>query len=651
MKNIFKKLYMLFTILIFIIFFIGSIYGIIIFNKAKDASLIIKENTEPIYIYDKDNNLISTDGFYYEYCPITKISSKIINAFISIEDRNFYKHNGISIKRIASSLFKNITSGSIESGASTITQQYIKNSYLSNEQTLKRKITEITYAIELEKKYTKDQIMEAYLNTILFGSNIYGIRMACKYYFNVEPNEVSISQAAMLAGMVQMPNYYNPFNNSEETTKRKNLVLSCMLEEKYISETEYTIAINESVDQIISKGFTNNKSNYLTPYLDYLYSTLPESKDTIKSIHTYIDPKIQKELYTILNNDYKLFNDDYLNCAIIVLDNKNYGIKALAGNRSFNERVLNYATDIEIQPGSTIKPLLDYAPAIEYLGYNPATILIDEPYTYKDGTKIKNYDNRYLGQITLRKALSDSRNIPAVKLFNLVGYEKAFNFVDKLGLEKPKQIYESEAIGSGNYTLLDITNAYQAFANLGYYKKASAIKQINYHLSNYLNNSKPRLVMKPSTAFLINSILHDVFKGSSFDQKETFMMAKTGQTNYDTKTRTIYNIPESATKDSLLIAYTKDITIGVWVGYEQNRKNQYLDYYKKNIPRTIMKLLMDNYSLKNQYYDIIDGITKSYITIYNGKAYKAINNGFYEYFQTGEEPLSYPNYDESIEQT
>lgn len=648
MKNIFKKLYIIFTITIFIIFFIGSIYGIIIFNKAKDASLIIKENTEPVYIYDKNNNLVSTDGFYYEYCPITKISDKIIKAFISIEDRNFYKHNGISIKRIASSLWNNLTSGNIQSGASTITQQYVKNTYLTNEQTYKRKITEITYALELEKKYTKDQIMEAYLNTILFGSNIYGIRMACKYYFNKEPNEVTLSQAAMLAGMIQMPNYYNPFKNSEETIKRKNTVLYCMLEEKYISEIEYNIAKNESIDEIISKGFSNKKNNYLTPYLDYLYNNLPDSKDIIKSIYTYLDPKIQKELYTILNNEYKLFNDDNLNCAIIVLDNNNFGIKALAGNRSFDERVLNYATDVLLQPGSTIKPLLDYAPAIEYLGYNPATILIDEPYSYKDGTKIKNYDNKYLGQITLRKALSDSRNIPAVKLFNEVGYEKAFNFVNNLGLKTPKTIYESEAIGSGAYTLLSIANAYQAFATLGYYKKASPIKEINYNLSTYINDEKPKLVMKPSTAFLINNILHDVFKGSTFDQKNTYMMAKTGQTNYDAKTRATYNIPESATKDSLLIAYTKDITIGVWVGYEQNRNKQFLDYYKKNIPRTIMKLLMDNYSLKNQYYDIIDGITKSYITIYEGKAYKALENGYYEYFQTGEEPLSYPNYDTKI---
>jgi len=648
MKNIFKKIYIIFTTLILLIFIIGSIYGIIIFNKAKDASLFIKQNIEPIYIYDNKNNLISSDGLYYEYCPITQINDNIKNAFIAVEDRNFYKHNGISFKRITSSLLKNILANKITQGASTITQQYIKNAYLSNEQTYKRKITEITYALNLEKKYTKNQILEAYLNTILFGSNIYGIKSACKYYFNKTPQEITIAESAMLAGIIQLPNYYNPFRNPDETNTRKNLVLKCMLEENYITNTEYNNAINEHISKLVSKGFQNIKSNYLTPYLDYLFNNLPNNNDTINSIKTHLDINIQKELYQILSNEYKLFNDDDLNCAIVVLDNKTYGIKALAQNRSFNQRIINYATEVKLQPASTIKPLLDYAPAIEYLNYNPATILVDEPYTYKDGTAVKNYDNNYLGSITLRKALSDSRNIPAIKLFNEVGHEKAFSFVNKLGLETPKNIYESEAIGAGSYTLFSLTNAYLAFANLGYYKKASPIKEINYQLSTYQNDTQAKLVMKPSTAFLINTILHDVFKGSSFDQKNTYMMAKTGQTNYDKQTQNKYNIPSSATKDSLLIAYTKDMTIGIWVGYEKIKENQYLDYYKKNIPRTIMKLLMDNYALDNQYYEVIDDVTKSYITIYNNKAYKAKNNGYYEYFQTGLEPLSYPPYYDSV---
>ncbi|MDE5715345.1 MAG: hypothetical protein K2I42_04355, partial [Anaeroplasmataceae bacterium] len=342
-----------------------------------------------------------------------------------------------------------------------------------------------------------------------------------------------------------------------------------------------------------------------------------------------------------------IFNDNDLNCSIVVLDNQTYGIKAIAGNRSFHNKVLNYASDVLLQPGSTIKPLLDYAPAIEYLNYSPASIVLDEEYSYKDGTKLKNYDNNYLGYITLRKALSDSRNIPAVKLFNEVGYERAFQFVKKLGIEKNDTIYEADAIGgtTTGYTLLSLANAYQSFANLGYYKQASAISKIDYDIDTFSNSMKPKLVMKPTTAFLINTMLHDVFKDSSFDLEDTYLMAKTGQTNYDKNSLEKFKLPSNATKDSLLIAYTKDLTIGVWVGYEKLIEGKYLDYYKKNIPRTIMKMLLSTYAKKDQYYDEIEGITRQYITIYNNQPYLAKNNGYYEYFQEGNQPLTYPNYD------
>lgn len=176
--------------------------------------------------------------------------------------------------------------------------------------------------------------MEAYLNTILFGGNIYGIKMACRYYFDTTPDEITLAQAAVLAGMIQGPNHYHPFLNPEATDQRKNVVLHAMLEEGYITDAEYLEATSQKVEEITKKGFTNPSTNYLTPYLDYINQTLPMQSYPIEKIETYLDPKIQKELYAILNNDYNLFNDDALNCAIVVLDNQTYGIKAIAGNRS-----------------------------------------------------------------------------------------------------------------------------------------------------------------------------------------------------------------------------------------------------------------------------------------------------------------------------
>lgn len=647
MKSILSKLLLFITICTLLITILGSIAGIILFHNASQTSISIKENSKPIYIYDDTDTLISSDSLYYEYCSIQEVSPEIIHAVISIEDKDFYSHPGISIPRIFSSIFQNVKNGSIISGASTITQQYIKNTYFSNEKTFSRKINEMAYALELEKKYTKDQIMEAYLNTVLFGSNIYGIKMAARYYFNKSPKDITTNEAAILAGMIQLPNHYNPLRNPEAATTRKNLVLRRMMEEGFISEEEYNKLRMIPAQDIVQKGFTNTKITYLTPYFDYLFASLPQKSDTITSIHTYLDTDIQKTLYSIMNNDYKLFNDDALNCAIVVLDNATYGVKAIAGNRSYDQRVISYASDVLLQPGSTIKPLLDYAPAIEYLNYSPATIIVDEEYSYKNGTKLKNYDNQYLGAITLRKALSDSRNIPAVKLFNAVGYERAFQFVEKLGIEKTDTIYEADAIGGATtgYTLLSLANAYQGFANLGYYKKALPYHKIQYDLSTYTNDTPAKLVMKPTTAFLINSMLHDVFKGSTFDQKNTYMMAKTGQTNFDQATIQKYHLPWNATKDSLLIAYTKDLTIGVWVGYEKISDGQFLDYYKKNIPRSIMKLLLDTFAKKGQYYEEIEGINKSYITIYEDQAYLAKDYGYYEYFLEGTQPLTYPNYE------
>ena len=650
MKSILNKFIFIITLIILILTIIGSIIGIFIFKKASDTSFFINNSTNPIYIYDDKNNLVTTDSYYYTFSSITEINQNLINAVISTEDKNFYKHIGISVPRILSSTLTNLKEGKIISGASTITQQYIKNAYLTNEKSFKRKINEIALAIELEKRYTKDQILEAYLNTVLFGGNIYGIHMASLYYFNKTPKDLTINESSVLAGMIQLPNYYNPFNNYAEVNKRKNLVLKRMLDEKYISTDEYNDSINENVENILNKGFINKHINYLSPYLDYLYQTIPKDNNKIQKIETYLDTSIQKELYNILSNEYNLFNDDSLNASIVVLDNTTYGIKAIAGNRNFNQLVLNYATNVKLQPGSTIKPILDYAPAIEYLNYNPATIIVDEPYTYKTGESLKNYDSNYLGPITLRKALSNSRNIPAVKLFNEVGYEKAFSFASKLGLDIPSTIYESDAIGGGNYnyTLLQLANAYQAFANLGYYKKALPYKSISYDLKTTYNDTTPTLVMKPTTAFLINSILHDVFKGSNYNVTKTYLMAKTGQTNYDKKTIKNYNIPQNATKDSLIVAYTKDLTIAVWVGYEKLEKGKYLDSYKKNIPKNIMKILMDKYAESNQYYEIPDGIVKEYITIHNNEAYLAKNNGYYEYFQEGSQPFTYPNYDIQI---
>lgn len=642
MKSIFKHLFITITIITFIITIIISIAGGILFYNSSNANFILKTGYKPVSIYDKNNNLVSTDSYYYSYASIDEISPNIINAFIAVEDRDFYKHTGFNIKRIVGSIYNNITNNESH-GASTITQQYVKNMFLTNEKTIERKLKEIAISFNLEKKYTKNQILEAYLNSILFGSNIYGIKMASIYYFNKLPKDVSISEACYLAGMIQAPNYFNAYKNPTASNERKNIVLKCMLDEGYITPIEYNNEKAINISSLIGVKSLGYKS-YLSPYLDYIYSILPDSEDNINEIYTYLDIDIQNDLYKIITNEYGLFNDENINCAIVVIDNSTYGVKALVGNRSTNQKVINYASEVKLQPGSVIKPILDYAPAIEYLSYGPATLINDEPYRYKDGTVVNNYDDSFLGVISLRKALSDSRNIPAIKLFNEVGYERAFSFAKKLGIQSD-EIYEADAIGGAKngYTLLSLANAYQAFANLGNYKKATGIYSISYDNKTYYNNELPKLVMKPTTAWLINNMLHDVFKNSPYNLDNTYLMAKTGQTNYDEKTLKKYSIPYGATKDSLLIGYTKDLTIGIWVGYNNISSTNYLDKYKKNIPRSIMKIILGKYAKDNMRYELIPGISKCYITNYDNKIYLAKDKGYYEYFIEGMEPHNYPN--------
>jgi membrane peptidoglycan carboxypeptidase len=245
MKSISKILYITITLSVFILLLIGSIVGIIVFNNY-NASITLKQGYNQFKIYDNNNNIVASDSIFYEYESINNISDNIINAFISIEDKNFYNHNGISVKRILKALYNNTFNHTFH-GASTITQQYVKNAHLSSEQTIERKLNEMSIAIILERKYTKDQIMEAYLNTILFGSNIYGIKMASKFYFNKHPKDININEAAYLAGMIKAPNRYDAYKNPELANERKNKVLFEMKELKFITNNEYEsyIKIND----------------------------------------------------------------------------------------------------------------------------------------------------------------------------------------------------------------------------------------------------------------------------------------------------------------------------------------------------------------------------------------------------------------------
>ncbi len=637
MKFIFNILNIL-NILFFIFLISISLYAIKIFNDAPDIEFRnMKQNTN-LLIYDEDYNLINDTIYYQQDISINEVSINVINALLSIEDSNFYDHNGISMKRILSSMLNNLKDQSFSQGASTINQQIIKNLFLSSDKTIKRKLQEIYLACLLDYNLTKDQILELYLNNVLFGGSIYGIKAASLYYFDKEPIDLTINESATLAGVLQSPNYYNPYNNYDECITRRNIVLKQMYNNNHIDLDTYNNLILDDI--VLSNNIYLQNNNYCNNFIDYTLDYLDTSG--VSEIYTSLDTSMQKYLYDISQNVYNHFTDDTLKCAMVVIDNKTSKLKAMIGNRQSDRLVLNYAT-IKNQPGSTIKPILDYAPAFEYLNYSPADVIIDEPYTYSCNTPITNWDNLYKGSMTIRKALSQSRNIPAYKIFKEVGDELAFDFASRLNIV-PIDHYEAESLGGSTlgYSILQLANAYTAFANDGIFKEVSPINHIYKLNENITLDQRKIIAMKPSTAFLINDILHDVFKYSNYDLKNGYLMAKTGQTNYDTQTRIKYNIPIGAVKDSLVMAYTYEYTLGIWCGYDN--LDNYLTYETKNIPRQIMYDFFTKFNENYIYKSPPSNIIKKNVSIIDNQLYLSNDsNSFSDYFILGSEPLSYYN--------
>ena len=571
--------------------------------------------TKDVTILDSENNLINHLPTFKSDIDYENIPQNVINALLSTEDESFFSHQGINPKRIAKALFNDISAGYAKEGASTITQQVIKNTYLSSEKNINRKIKEIILALKLEKSLRKQDIITYYLNNVLFSDNIYGLYNAALYFFDKKPHLLTVDEAATLVGLIQLPNHYNPYKNINEATIRRDTVLKAMFKNGFISSDELQIYRNIKISSKLKKNDIFKNTTYYNPYLDLI-----DNKST--SVNTYMNKDIQYTFYEIATNKLGFLPDNRINIGLVAIDNKNAGILGIFGNRNSDKMNINNVL-VKRHMASTMKPIIDYLPYFETKISSPGEVIIDEPYNYSDGTPLKNWDSQYKGAISFRQALSESRNIPALKVFNLTSQDEKIKILKKLGLNPPDKLYEADAIGCGNglYSLLEVTNAYTCFANNGKFKKA-----------DYKVNDNPfRQVIKPSSAFFINSILHDVFKSSSFTPKNTYMMAKTGQTNYDSKTAKKYNIPLNATKDSFVISYTKNITFGCYIGYDRITSDSYLDRYKTQIPRKIMSYFMKKYAPNDSMPTIPDNITKEKCIIQDNELYLD-KNGYYEYF-------------------
>lgn len=638
-KNILKLL----LIMVIFVIIIAMITIFSIYFSAKLNTDTIAAPKTRIELYDCEGKLYENKTLN-KYVPYDEISPNIIHAFIALEDKRFYNHKGIDFYRTMGALIKDIKYGSFKEGGSTITQQLAKNTQLTNEKTIRRKIKELRLSKLIEKKYTKNQIIEMYLNAIYFGNGIYGIDGACKNYFDKHPKDLTPSESAILAGIVKNPSKYSPKNNIENAIGRRNLVLKLMHEQGYINESEYNTAVNENYimpDNIFSDQIC----------LPYYANVLHEASDILGiseknlvssdyKIYTYYNEAEQKILCnTILSEEYIAVNSNGFKAASasMLCDNKSGGIKAFYTNADINVFTMRR------QVASTAKPIISYAPAIEKGLITPLSYVIDEKIDI-NGYSPKNYNNLYNGWITAETALAKSVNTVAVKLFNDAGKEYCFAIADKCGISLSKTDGAAAALGgttNGN-SIVELSEAYMTLANYGVHKKNSFISKIcdNYGKVLYERNQKTERAMSADTAFLITDMLKKTTQYGTASKLNGFTYA------IASKTGTAQSTKSSGNVDAWNVSYTTENTLAIWYGDLENKNNTSLEitgssfptlaakriYSKLKepsesdflIPNTIFNVTIDKYAAKKDH--IIYLANKYTPEVYRQNGYFSIKN-------------------------
>ena len=539
--------------------------------KVNESNLKLINKTAAVF--DNDGNEIAQNN-YNPYITLDQLPRHVLDAFISIEDKQFYAHHGVNFKRLIKAGADNLFSLSYKEGASTITQQLIKNSQLSNDKTLTRKFDEILLAQKLEKLYSKDQILEYYLNAIYFGSGTFGIEQASRKYFNKGAGELTLEEAAALAGIIKSPKQYSPLNEPENCTARRNTVLQAMKADKKITQEQFDRAKNVPLNLNINENF-NNANTYINYAIDEACELLNiTEKDLILNdykIYTFLDETAGKGVETALNSSNSTNGKLYCDKLALVLDNSGGQIIAYAGSSKYNLK------NIKRQPGSLIKPVLVYAPAIEQGKIYPCSPVLDAKLTL-DGYTPQNYNNKYNGYVTAKTALANSLNIPAIKILDYVGIEKAKDFAKRSGIKfNEKDTGYSVALGglTDGLTLTQIANSYVPFANGGEFCKASTIKKIenkNGVLLYKQSSFDKKRVMGEDTAYLITDMLKATVKNGTAKKLNDLpyeVASKTGTVGGADKTNT----------DAMNISYTSKNTVFVWLG---NTGSQ-----NKNLPQSI----------------------------------------------------------------
>ena len=541
--------------------------------------------SQSFYLYDTKNELVFNDD--KSWISLENISPYLINATISTEDKYFYKHIGFDYLRIAKAIVTNIVKRDKSEGASTITQQYARNLFLNFEKTWKRKIDEALLACELEVHYTKDEILEGYLNTINYGG-VYGIESASKYYFGKSAKDLTLAEATLLAGIPQSPSNYSPVKNYKKSKERQKIVLLMMKNNNKITNEEYNNALNTNLTIL---GKTEKKEvtsiNYFKDsVLEELkkITNIPEeiTKTGGLKIYTTLDIEAQEDLekavYSYINDETKV------QTAAIMMNPNTGGVIAMLGGNDYNKSQYNRATKSKRQVGSTMKPLLYYT-ALES-GFTASSSFTSEKTTFTfSGDKTyspNNYNDTYANNpISMAAAISYSDNIYAVKTHLFLGENMLVNTAKRLGITSKLEEVPSLALGTEEISLLEMTTSYAAFANLGYKVEPHFIKKIEDSKGNilYENKEEKELILNSSLTFILNEMLTYTYNKNFIDYNYPTLISLLPNITHK------YSIKSGTTDTDLLImGYNKDAVLGIWNGYDDNSKIESKDYsYHKNI--------------------------------------------------------------------
>ena len=533
-----------------------------------------------------------------ETITATEIPKLLEDAIISVEDRRFYKHIGVDPIRIVGSALSNVKTGGMQ-GGSTLTQQLIKLSFFStaaSDQTLERKAQEAWMAVQLEKEKSKQEILTYYINKVYMSNGLYGMQTASKAFYGKTLDELNLAETALIAGLPNAPSYFDPYANPENAKDRRDIVLFTMKENEKITEKEYQEAIDTPIDAGLKKlSGGNNTWKYYDNYIKEVIDEVEEKtgvdvyKDGVE-IHTNIDIEAQRRLYDIVNTDqYVAYPDADMQVAATLIDATTGKVTAQIGGRNIEEGTMlgnNLAVSTARDLGSTVKPITDYAPAFEFNKYSTAKTIVDEPYKYK-GTNIPvmNWDNQYWGTMSLRRALVESRNVPAAKLFEDVGADNIAEFLSRLNIQY-ESIEQANSISSNTSTQegskygissLKLAAAYAAFANGGTYHEPQYVNKIVIEDGSEeveAFKTKGTKAMEETTAYMVTDILKGVITsgtGTNAAINGLYQAGKTGTSNYSKEDIERINSPYSVTPDSTFAGYTKTYSLAVWTGYNNQK--------------------------------------------------------------------------------